>query len=320
MFQYRIWGGRHLEKLLNQQLPGPGKYGEAWILCDRPEFSSKVANGPLRGQTITDLMEESRDRILGDLASRFHHFPLLLKFLDAQEVLSVQVHPSDEQTDLLPPGEHGKTEAWVVLQADEKSLVYGGLAPGVDKESFEKALKAGKSQDQLASFKPKVGDAIFVPAGTVHTMGGIVAFEVQENSDVTFRLYDWGKVDAKTGKPRELHIQQGLASMTFPQGPVAPVEPVEELTEPVLREKLVECGHFTMWRMTGRRDFKVGIKGSARIVVCLEGEGQFGYDDSVYKVRKGETWLLPASVGVCDFSPRGEIQLIELGMPTIGSN
>src|ERR1039458_8958092 len=141
--------------------------------------------------------------MLGELAPRFSRFPLLLKFLDAHDVLSVQVHPSDRQTNYLPAGETGKTEAWVVLDAGPESRIYAGLQPGTTPDSLRRSLTIGAISDHLAPFTPKPGDAVFLPAGTVHSLGGdLVVFEVQENSDVTFRIYDWDRVDAKTGQPR----------------------------------------------------------------------------------------------------------------------
>ncbi len=135
--------------------------------------------------------------MLGKLAGRFRRFPLLLKLLDACDKLSVQVHPEDRLTDCIPAGESGKTEAWVVLKAGPASRIYAGLKPGTTADVLRRALAGRTVADHLASFTPKAGDAVFIRAGTVHTLGGVVVFEVQENSDVTFRLYDWDRVDAQ---------------------------------------------------------------------------------------------------------------------------
>src|SRR5262245_219870 len=129
IYQYRLWGGRRLAELLSAPLPGDEPIGEAWILSDRDDHPSRVAEGPLKGKTIAELLEEWPGPMLGKLASRFPRFPLLLKFLDAREVLSVQVHPSDRQTEYIPAGETGKTEAWVVLEAGPESRIYAGLKP-----------------------------------------------------------------------------------------------------------------------------------------------------------------------------------------------
>ncbi len=143
---------------------------------------------------------------------------MLLKFLDAREKLSVQVHPADGQSDYIPAGESGKTEAWVVLEAGPASRIYAGLKPGTTRDDLERALASRAVADLLASFAPRVGDAVLVRARTVHSLSGVVVFEVQENSDVTFRLYDWDRVDPRSGKPRPLQVEQAIACIDFEQG------------------------------------------------------------------------------------------------------
>jgi mannose-6-phosphate isomerase len=281
IYQYRLWGGRRLSDLLSLSLPGDGPIGEAWLLSDRDDFPSLVADGPLKGRTIKQLIEQSPDQLLGKLEGRFSRFPLLLKFLDAQEVLSVQVHPSDLQTAYLPPGEHGKTEAWVVLEATPESHIYAGLKPGTTPQNLRASLEAHKAADHLATFNPKVGDGVFIRAGTVHSLGGgVVVFEVQENSDVTFRLSDWDRIDAKTGKPRDLQVEQAFACIDFSQGPIGPVIPVIEGTAPALRERLFDCEHFVLWRLSGDADFTVGAVGTPLVLVNLANAGHLVHKDA----------------------------------------
>jgi len=314
--QYRLWGGRRLSGLLRAPLQGDGPIGEAWLLSDRDDFPSRVAEGPLRGRTIAQLLEQAPEQLLGKLAGRFERFPLLLKFLDARDMLSVQVHPSDAQTDYLPAGEHGKTEAWVVLEAEPKSRIYAGLKPGTTAEDLQRGLAHRTVADYLASFTPTAGDAVFLQAGTVHALGGgLMVFEVQENSDVTFRLYDWDRVDAKTGQARELQVDQAIACIDFARGPVGPVAPVEEMAHPVLRERLFDCEHFELWRWRGDRLFTVGAAGTPRVVVGIAGTGQLEHDGAIYDVGKGDVMLLPAVVGVCSYRPRGEVSLLEIAIP-----
>ena len=140
IYQYRLWGGRRLADLLAAPLPGDGPIGEAWLLSDRDDHSSLVADGPLKGRTLGQLLKESPEQMLGERAGRFRRFPLLLKFLDVRNLLSVQVHPSDRQTDYLPPGETGKTEAWVVLEAGPESRIYAGLKPGTTADGLRRAV------------------------------------------------------------------------------------------------------------------------------------------------------------------------------------
>ena len=249
--------------------------------------ASRVADGPLQGVTIRQLLEQSPEQMLGKSAGRFQRFPLLLKFLDARDVLSVQVHPADGRTDLFPPGESGKTEAWVVLETGPKSRIYAGLQPGTTADVLRRALAERTVADHLASFAPRPGDAVFIKAGTVHSLADVVVFEVQQNSDVTFRLYDWDRVDAKTGQPRALHIDQALACIDFSQGAIGPTAPVVESTTPVRRERLFDCEHFRLWRLRGETPFTVGAAEAPRVLVCIDGAGQLEHGADMHAVRQG---------------------------------
>ena len=320
IYQYRLWGSRRLSNLLSTPLPGDGPIGEAWVLSDRDDHQSKVANGPLKGQTIGELMEEFCDQLMGRSATRFRRFPLLLKFLDAREMLSVQVHPSDAHPELIPAGETGKTEAWVVIEAGNGSRIYAGLKTGTTADYLRHSLAAGTITDYLVGIVPKPGDSIFIPAGTVHTLGGdVVVFEIQQNSDVTFRLYDWGHVDAKTGQPRPLQIDQALASIDFANRNSSLVTPTVVSTTPVEREKLFDCEHFLLWRLRGESPFSVGAAEMPRVLVCLEGSGWFEGGGSTYGVDKGEVWLLPAVVGAYEFHPKDAVTLLEIALPESSS-
>jgi len=317
IYQYRLWGGRRLAKLLSAPLPGDGPIGEAWLLSDRDDHPSLVADGPLKGKTITQLLKQSPEQLLGKLAEHFPRFPLLLKFLDVCKPLSVQVHPSDARVELLPPGETGKTEAWVVLEADAESRIYAGLKPGTTKDNLRGAIANGKVEGHLAYFTPKTGDGILVRAGTVHSLRDVVVFEVQENSDVTFRLYDWDHVDAKTGQPRPLQIDQAMACIDFAQGAIGPVAPVVEEAKPVRRERLLDCEHFGLWRVRAESPFTIGFEGTPRVLVCIAGDGQLEHDGGNYAVGKGDVLLLPAVVGACVCRPNGAISLLEISLPDV---
>ena len=318
IYQYRPWGGRRLAELLDVTLPGDGPIGESWILSDRDDHASRVADGPLQGQTITQLMERMPAELLGRAAGSFRRFPLLLKFLDAQQMLSVQVHPSDRQKAYLPAGESGKTEAWVVLEAGPRSRIDVGLKPGATADTLRQALAQRTIADDLPGFTPHVGDAVFLPAGTVHALGdGVVVFEVQQNSDVTFRLYDWDRVDQKTGKPRSLQVDEALACVDFAQGVLGPVAPVVESTTPLHRERLFQCDHFTLWRLRGAVPFTVGSAGAARVAVCLEGAAELEHAGVVYPLAKGDVVLLPAVVGECFCRAHGDLNLLELALPEL---
>jgi mannose-6-phosphate isomerase len=315
IYQYRLWGGRRLADLLSAPLPSDGSIGEAWLLSDRDDHSSKVAAGSLKGSTIRQLLEQSPDQMLGRLAGRFRRFPVLLKFLDAHHKLSVQVHPEDGQRDYIPAGESGKTEAWVVLKTEPASRIYAGLKVGTTHDDLKRALANRAVAGLLASFTPKVDDAVFLPAGTVHSLSGLVVFEVQENSDVTFRLYDWDRVDPKTGKPRPLQVEQAIACIDFQQVAIGPVAPIVENLAPIRTERLFHCEHFSVWRHTGQSPFNVGAVGTPRVLVCIVGEGELEHIGTNYPVGRGDVVLLPAQVGACVCRPRNSISLLEVALP-----
>jgi mannose-6-phosphate isomerase len=315
IYQYRIWGGHRLASLLSKPLPANDPIGEAWILSDRDDHPSEVTEGLLKGQTIKQLLADSPEEMMGKFSGKYERFPLLLKFLDAQKVLSVQVHPSDDKKEYIPAGESGKTEAWVVLQTGPKGRIYAGLKPGTTKHSLQKDLDAHKVADDLASFEPKLGDAVFIKAGTVHTLEDLVVFEVQENSDVTYRLYDWDRVDEKTGKPRDLQVKEAIACIDFSITNVGPVVPVKEAEGSVLREKIFDSDKFRVSRLTCGTVFTIGEEGAPVVLIGISGGGEVHSQTDIYTLEKGEVMLLPASVGPCRFVCKNETVILEVGLP-----
>jgi mannose-6-phosphate isomerase len=315
IYQYRLWGGRRLANLLSAPLPDNDPIGEAWVLSDRVDHPSRVANGPLEGRTIGELIAESPEQMLGILAGRCERFPLLLKFLDVRDRLSVQVHPSDSQRGYLPAGETGKTEAWVVLDTGPDSRIYAGLKHATTERGLRHAIANGTIADDLASFTPRRGDIVFVKAGTVHSLRNVVVFEAQQNSDVTFRLYDWDHVDPKTGRHRELQVEAALDCISFPQIAVTPIESmVEELT-PVMRERLFQCKQFGMSRVSAESPFIVGAPDTTRVLACIAGDGAVEHNGVEYPIRKGDVMLLPAIVGACSCRPRQQMTVLEISLP-----
>ena len=219
-----LWGGRRLGTELGKPIGDGDHYAESWEVVDHGADQSVVADGPLAGTTLHELVTQHGPALFGR-----HHpqrqFPLLFKFLDCQQTLSVQVHPNDEQAAKLDPPDLGKTEAWVVLAAEPGSKIYAGLKPGVDRDTLERELAAGTCETCLHEFEPRVGDCMFIEAGTVHALGaGLLIAEIQQASDTTFRLFDWNRVD-RDGQPRQLHIEQALDVIDFARGPVNPLPP-----------------------------------------------------------------------------------------------
>jgi mannose-6-phosphate isomerase len=314
IFQYRLWGSRRLADWIDQPLPD-GPIGEVWLLSDRKDNPSRVSEGPLKGQTLAELIERSPAYLLGKLAPRFQRFPLLLKFLDVSAMLSVQVHPSDAHADLIPAGESGKTEGWVVLEAEPSSRIYAGLKPGVTAGDL-RTLSLQTVDNSLASFSPTIGQSVLVEAGTVHSLGdGVVVLEVQENSDITFRLFDWDHVDPKLHGPRPLQIEQALLSIDWKQGIIGPVTTSVEVTGLVTREQLLDCSHFRVSRVTGSDPFNIGATNAPTVLVCEQGTGaveHFGHD---FGMKTGAVILVPAAAGMCRFRPDSYTQVLEITVP-----
>jgi mannose-6-phosphate isomerase len=214
-----LWGGRRLGELFAKPLGPESDYAESWELVDRDPEQSRVVAGPVAGKTLRELLRDYPQQILGRHAPQ-PRFPLLVKLLDAAQLLSVQVHPNDVQAGRMTPPDLGKTEVWHVLAAQPGSKLYAGLKAGVDRARLEKALHAGTVAECLHEIEPRVGDTIFIPPGTVHALGaGVVIAEFQQSSDVTLRLFDWNRVGAD-GKARPLHIDAALPIINYSFGPI----------------------------------------------------------------------------------------------------
>lgn len=293
----QIWGGRKLETLFGKRLPDDGRYGESWEISGHAHHTSRVANGPLKDTLLTDLCRTRSRELFGESPPRDGMFPLLVKLLDCNDLLSIQVHPNDEDAARLTRGERGKTEAWVILAVEPSGIIYAGLKDGVTREMLCEHLLRGTTDQCLHVVQPKVGDCIFLPAGTVHAVGGgVVMAEVQQSSDATFRLFDWNRFGAD-GKPRALHIDESLASIDFSHGSVNPVEPslMSGLPPGVSGETLVRCSYFTMDRYRVSDEWKAPFDGRSSIWIVLAGTGQMTGADTGCTLRAGECVLIPAS-------------------------
>jgi len=289
-----IWGGRRLETVLGKRL-GPGRTcAESWEICDLGEEQSVVVAGPLAGATLGELVAERGPGLLGR-----HHplprFPLLLKFLDAAQTLSVQVHPDDALAARLNAAAVGKTEAWVVLVADPGALIYAGLRPGIDRPRLAAALRQGTCEACLHAFHPRPGDCVFLPAGTVHALGaGLLVAEIQQPSDVTYRLFDWNRVGLD-GKPRPLHVELGLEAIHFDFGPVMPQQ--ARATDRPGVTRLVECDKFVLDRWEIEAPQTAGGDQRFHVITVLEGSLQIVGDPDLAVLPRGTTVLLPAALG-----------------------
>jgi mannose-6-phosphate isomerase len=296
IFRRYIWGGRKLGTVLGKSIGPESDYAESWEIVDRGVDQSRVLAGPLAGATLAQLMQEHGAELLGQ-----HHpqsrFPLLFKFLDCEKTLSVQVHPDNEAAAQLNPPDFGKTEAWVVLAAEPGSVIYAGLKRGFDRAALEREVNRGTSELCLHRIEPRVGDCIFLPAGTVHALGaGLLIAEIQQSSDATFRLHDWNRVDAQ-GNARPLHIEQSLNAIDYDRGPIDPS--VARPTGDDRVERLVECESFVLDRWNLREPATIGGGDRFHLLSVLEGEIKVAGDPADVSIRRGGTILLPASIGAC---------------------
>ena len=307
-----VWGGRRLGTLLGKPIGDGDDYAESWEIVDRGVDQSVVTAGPLKGMSLAELMATRSVELLGK-----HHscarFPLLFKFLDANRILSVQVHPNDGQAAKMQPPDLGKTEAWVIVHAEPGSVIYAGLKRGFDRAAFERELHRGTAELCLNRIEPAVGDCIFIPAGVVHALGaGLVVAEIQQSSDLTFRLFDWNRVGAD-GQPRALHIEQGLAAINFHQEPVTVQSP--RSTSVPFVERLVTCDKFVLdrWRWQGTGS----IRGDNRfhILVALEGSVAVLAGASRIRLSAGQTLLLPADLGAIDLLAEVRSTLLDIYLP-----
>jgi mannose-6-phosphate isomerase len=227
--------------------------------------------------------------------------------------LSLQVHPDDARGALLEPPDLGKTETWVVLEAAPGSLIYAGLKPGVDRTALERELARGTCEACFHAFHPRVGDCIFLPAGTVHAIGGgLLIAELQQASDCTFRLFDWNRV-GPDGKPRQLHIEQALEVIDFAAGPVAPQTPVP--TDQPHVSRLVTCDKFLLDRWSFDSPRELRLDDACRLLIVLEGSVSIPGDTSGHPLGKGDTVFLPAALGAIELRPQSPTVMLCAQLP-----
>jgi mannose-6-phosphate isomerase len=306
-----IWGGRRLAEL-GKKLGDGDHYAESWEVVDHGADQSLVADGPLAGTALRELVTQQARALFGRHAPQ-RQFPLLLKFLDCQRTLSVQVHPNDEQAAKLDPPDLGKTEAWVVLAAEPGSRIYAGLKPGIDRATLERELAHGNCESCLHAFEAHEGDCLLIEAGTVHALGaGLLVAEVQQASDTTFRLFDWNRVDTD-GKPRTLHIQQSLDTIDYRRGPVNPVVPQPSAHQHV--ERLVECDKFILdrWRLDTPQ--QLTSNNQFHILTAIEGGAFVRSHDSTRELHRGDTILIPAHCRQIEVVPQGRAVLLDMYLP-----
>ena len=298
-----IWGGRRLGTVLNKEICEDTDVAESWEVADHRDDVSRVAAGPLAGTSLRELIARRGAGLLGPALGERTQFPLLVKFLDANRVLSVQVHPDDEKARILA-GDNGKTEAWVIVHAEPGSLIYAGLRPGVSRDDLARAMETGEVEPLLHRFEARAGDCVMIPAGTVHAIGaGIVLAEIQQMSDATFRVDDWGRLGAD-GRPRTLHKSEALESIDFSAGPVDPVIPRREMIAGGARERLARCEYFEIDRLRLAGAAEVGSFERFTLLLAVAGDVEVVNQGRSDPLDFGQTLLLPAEIGPCEVRPR----------------
>lgn len=318
-----VWGGRRLESLLGLPLPADEKVGEAWVVADHPHGTSHVVAGPLAGRSLRRITMDYAEELYGRgfPAEWRQRFPLLVKVIDAADDLSVQVHPDERAIRERGIADSAKTEGWVILHAEPASRLIVDVRPGTDPEAFRCAAAEGKLEAMLVEQAVRPGDVVFVPAGRLHAIGrGIVLAEFQQPGDTTYRVYDWGRVDAQ-GRGRQLHLEQAVACLNFSDrfpGPGGRGVIVRQGPGRAGVESLVECDKFYVHRATlnsgplHRRldhgfECAMMIDGEAEIASPMQGES--------LRIRKGQTAIVPAVCGSYELRPRGAATALLSGVP-----
>jgi mannose-6-phosphate isomerase len=280
IFIERMWGGRRLESAFHKKLPAQKRIGESWEIVDRSEAQSVVAGGPLRGRTLHELWTQQRQEMFGDVPDT-PRFPLLIKILDAQEKLSLQVHPPDNVASKL--GGEPKSEFWYVAAADPDAELFLGFREPITRDRFEERLREGTVIDHIHRTAIQAGDAVFLPAGRLHAIGaGSLLVEIQQNSDTTYRAFDWNRTDPATGMKRDLHVEQAIQSIDFDD-----VQPqlIQSEGDLLISDRLFEI---RKWNLDAARE--AAPLGEFAIVCCLAGN----LSCAKARLTPGEIFLIPA--------------------------
>lgn len=298
IYKEKIWGGKGLEKIYNRRLPN-NKIGESWEVAAHPHGMSIVKNGIYKGKSLIELINKYPNKILGySLDKKIkNYFPLLVKIIDANEKLSVQVHPDDDYASRVE-NEAGKTEMWYILAAKPGAKLVYGLKPGTKRKDFAEAVKKGFLEKYLNEIEVKKGDIIYMPAGTIHAIEeGVLLAEIQQNSDTTYRIYDWNRVGID-GESRDLHIEKALDVINFSEeGVEAKSTPLSLEYRAYKRSFLAACPYFTTEKIEVRKEYILNPDNSRfHVLLNLKGQGNILCDGKIYQLNPGNTYFLPAGL------------------------
>lgn len=309
ILKQKIWGGKKLNQLLHKNSDG-SNIGESWEISDVDGDESIVSNGDFEGRTLRSLLKEYKHDLVGGYVYKTFgkQFPLLIKFIDAKEVLSIQVHPDDDLAGLQES--FGKTEMWYVMQADEEASIIIGFKENSSKEEYIQHLNNKTLLSILNIDKVAKGDVYFVPPGRVHAIGaGLLIAEIQQTSDLTYRIYDWDRKDID-GNYRELHTEKALKAIDFSAKSTYKTAYVKQEN---VANQVVTCPYFTtnIFPVKGKKEIDLSEKDSFIIYMCVEGEVTFSYENQQEIVRKGETILVPACIDKVKVLSENSSELLE---------
>ncbi len=296
-FKERVWGGKKLKDVFGKNIPNEHT-GESWEIACHHNGQSKILNGDLKGLTLEQALLEKGQDIIGIPFKQGDKFPLLIKFIDAKSKLSVQVHPEDDYAAFNENGELGKSEAWYILQADPGAKLVAGLKDGVTKEVFKEKLEANALEEVLNEVEVKAGDVLNIPAGLIHAIGdGILLAEIQQNSDTTYRVYDWGRLGLD-GKPRELHVEKSLDVIDFDQKHSKDlVKGKCETFDGYTLTEYVRNKYFVLQQLSVEATYKGSSGDGFEIYMTVEGQGLLSCDGHEIALEEGQTFIIPKALG-----------------------
>lgn len=311
-FKEKIWGGKKFASFFKQKLDPNKKYGESWQISDIEDDISIIENGFLEENSLVDIIELYMGDLVGDhIYNRFGlAFPLLFKFIDASDKLSLQVHPNSELA-YQRYQQLGKTELWYIIDAKPNAGLYIGFKKDTSQEEFLNALKQGNLEEMIQFHPVKKGDAFFIPAGTVHAIGeGILLAEIQEASDITYRIFDWNRKD-ENGLERELHIEEALEAINYKQGRGYKMDFEDEPNNsvPIIKSEFFNISKLLLDSPIHKSYIQID---SFVVYMCTEGEVHFFTEQDHEFITAGESILIPAVITDVDIVPNGKSELLEV--------
>lgn len=316
IYKDKIWGGQQVRTVLGHDFSPLGNCGELWALSGVPDDESVITNGFLQGNTLSEITEIYMDELLGDKVYQQYGevFPVLIKFIDTTDWLSVQVHPDDEMAQRLHEEPFGKTEMWYIVRAGQGAELISGFERDTTQQEFIEALQQKKLNTLLHHESVQAGDVFFVPAGRVHAIGpDILLAEIQQTSDLTYRVYDWDRIGVD-GLPRELHMVSGLQAMDYKA--VGEVKAAYEV-QPDRRTEVVQCPAFTTNLLSLKNGIRVDYseRDSFVVLVCTSGALTVTWTEGSEHLSAGEVLLLPALMENVELKPSGSADVLEVYMP-----